>query len=662
MRKWLVILFLFCGLILKATDSNYYFSNDGDDDTGDGSIETPYASITKLNTIVLAADDTVFFARGDIFRGQVTVSASGTDGHYIVFRPYGTGDKPKLTRSTQAITWGNISGNLWGSATAVTDPYNTTSYDAEIWFEELAGTVSWGNPKKTWDSDLSNLTEEYDWTWHGDSVYVYAETDPDMRYSAVEVPQGDYNIYLNGKDYITIDSLDLRYCILANIKALYNVAARTGLEVKYCDISYNGYRGSAVGYGISSWYSDSHYHHNVIHDVGRRGIDVNLIIASQTMTDVIIENNEIYGCHHSGIDVSTSAASDVIDGVIIRNNLIYEKTTHPYWTYEQTMLPIYLGNAGSGATVKNVYIYNNVIRDARRGHIQLYKSDSIYIWNNTLTNADISTYDDLTGQIYMSYNTNTWIKNNILYNTSANNNSLHNYSLVVKGFLAATLTTTYSDYNLFYCPAETMIQWNNVSYLQNQWSTYKTATGQDGNSPSPADPVFTTEFTDLTLQAGSTAIGAGIGVGINTDYEGNEVNSPSDLGAYAYDSDPPDPPGLPTVTTTAITSYTSVYAEGAGNVTSDGGGTITDRGVVWGTSANPTTSNSKASTTGTTGSYSVRLRNLSGGTTYHYRAYTTNESGTAYGEDKTFTTDERSLNKSTNGKILRYNGKTINIR
>ncbi|MFT3753405.1 MAG: FISUMP domain-containing protein [Paludibacter sp.] len=93
---------------------------------------------------------------------------------------------------------------------------------------------------------------------------------------------------------------------------------------------------------------------------------------------------------------------------------------------------------------------------------------------------------------------------------------------------------------------------------------------------------------------------------------------------------------LPTLTTTAPTGITYTTAIGGGNITTDGGAAITARGVCWSTTANPTVSNSK-STSGTgTGTFTASIMGLTVNTTYYVRAYATNSSGTAYGEQLVF--------------------------
>ena len=97
---------------------------------------------------------------------------------------------------------------------------------------------------------------------------------------------------------------------------------------------------------------------------------------------------------------------------------------------------------------------------------------------------------------------------------------------------------------------------------------------------------------------------------------------------------------LPTVTTTSATSVTETSAVTGGNVTSDGNATVTERGVVYATTQNPTTSNTKVTSGSGTGSYTCNLSGLQPNTTYYVRAYAINSKGTAYGTQVTFTTTE----------------------
>ena len=95
---------------------------------------------------------------------------------------------------------------------------------------------------------------------------------------------------------------------------------------------------------------------------------------------------------------------------------------------------------------------------------------------------------------------------------------------------------------------------------------------------------------------------------------------------------------IPTITTSSATSISYTSATVGGTVTDDGGATVTERGVVYSTTSNPTTSNSKVVSGSRKGLFTCSLNDLQESTTYYVRAYAVNQKGTAYGEEKSFTT------------------------
>lgn len=96
----------------------------------------------------------------------------------------------------------------------------------------------------------------------------------------------------------------------------------------------------------------------------------------------------------------------------------------------------------------------------------------------------------------------------------------------------------------------------------------------------------------------------------------------------------------PTVTTAEATSVTTNSAVTGGNVTSDGGASVTARGVCWSTSQNPTISGNHTTDGNGTGEFTSSLTGLEENTTYYVRAYATNSEGTSYGSQKSFTTSQ----------------------
>ena len=112
-------------------------------------------------------------------------------------------------------------------------------------------------------------------------------------------------------------------------------------------------------------------------------------------------------------------------------------------------------------------------------------------------------------------------------------------------------------------------------------------------------------------------------------------------------------PNVPTVTTSSISAITGNSATGGGNVASDGGASVTTRGVCWSTSQNPTTSNSVSASGYGTGSFSCSLNGLDPMTTYYVRAYATNSSGTGYGNQISFTTIHN-IGEAFGGGVIFY--------
>jgi starch-binding outer membrane protein SusE/F len=98
------------------------------------------------------------------------------------------------------------------------------------------------------------------------------------------------------------------------------------------------------------------------------------------------------------------------------------------------------------------------------------------------------------------------------------------------------------------------------------------------------------------------------------------------------------PLAFATVKTDAATKVEKTTATLHGVVLYNGGGTISERGFCYGTSANPTLSNTKITVAAGKDSISADVTGLTMVTTYHVRAFVTNEAGTNYGADVSFLT------------------------
>ena len=196
------------------------------------------------------------------------------------------------------------------------------------------------------------------------------------------------------------------------------------------------------------------------------------------------------------------------------------------------------------------------------------------------------------------------------------------------------------------------------------------ATGVGGNQAdnsatnSGATYVFTRSGTTWTQQAYLKASNTGTGdyfgywvalsgdtVAVSAFFEDSSttgVNSTpneaaADSGA-AYVFTGLAPSTVPIVAAPTSTQVTTTTATLGGNVTHDGGATITARGVVFAETATNNhpqlgdTGVSNVAGTGTTGDFTVAISSLSPGTAYSFAAYATNSVGTGYSVTGSFTT------------------------
>lgn len=137
------------------------------------------------------------------------------------------------------------------------------------------------------------------------------------------------------------------------------------------------------------------------------------------------------------------------------------------------------------------------------------------------------------------------------------------------------------------------------------------------------------------------------GLNVNTNYY-VRAYATNEIGTfYGEEKNFNTTTGLPVITTKDITSVHPLSATCGGVVTSDNGFAVTARGICWSLVQNPTIDDDHTSNGSGTGEFYSMMDNLQNATTYHVRAYATNSKGTAYGEDKSFTTTSGIITVST---------------
>jgi uncharacterized protein (TIGR02145 family) len=107
----------------------------------------------------------------------------------------------------------------------------------------------------------------------------------------------------------------------------------------------------------------------------------------------------------------------------------------------------------------------------------------------------------------------------------------------------------------------------------------------------------------------------------------------------------------PTLNTSPVTYISDQTVSCQGNITDDGGAAVTDRGICWSTTHNPTTSQNSISGGSGTGSYTCTIPGLAHNTTYYVRSYAINSAGTGYGPEISFRTWNAEMLTDIDGNV-----------
>jgi uncharacterized protein (TIGR02145 family) len=100
----------------------------------------------------------------------------------------------------------------------------------------------------------------------------------------------------------------------------------------------------------------------------------------------------------------------------------------------------------------------------------------------------------------------------------------------------------------------------------------------------------------------------------------------------------PEPGHPPVLSTKNIFSLSPTTVYSGGEVTSDGGSAVTEKGLCWNTIQSPTIYDNKIVAGAGTGHFKSKITGLTPSSTYYIRAYATNNIATSYGNEFVFKT------------------------
>ena len=149
--------------------------------------------------------------------------------------------------------------------------------------------------------------------------------------------------------------------------------------------------------------------------------------------------------------------------------------------------------------------------------IDAWNAKDVEIYNNTVYNIGGDAAAGYCIRIHFAHN--AIVKNNICHTATTH---------LIFDDESDTPTV---DNNLYFPDGATAFKWDVTT---SNFADWKTNSGHDANSPTPADPLFVDkDNADFLLQSGSPAIEAGIDVGLTQDFAGVTVphGATPDIGA-----------------------------------------------------------------------------------------------------------------------------------
>jgi hypothetical protein len=340
---------------------------------------------------------------------------------------------------------------------------------------------------------------------------------------------------------------------------------------------------------------------------------VDSVVLPSILNGCQIYNNKVYHTGYDGIQVASAL------NLSVHNNLVQYDSQQGV---ASQMSGILIGGGSQGDC------YDNYIEYGKGDGIENLGLGGYKIYNNVVSNAGYNFYPG--NQSYPKYG----IYSNDCSATQGSEfdimfNTIINPKTIGIDFASEKATASIVEDNAIINPGQA------GSYIVNNGCS--TLTIRNNYTSLTIGPAM---FMDTTYRTnpGSPLINAGYAdtKGITLDKFGSarSQGSAPDIGVY----ESPGTSGIPTVTTDSITGITQTTAIGGGIVTSIGGSNVTARGVCWNTSPNPVNSGNHTSDGTGSGAFTSSITGLIAGTLYHVRAYATNSTGTAYGNDLAFTT------------------------
>jgi parallel beta-helix repeat protein len=534
--------------------ATYYVDATGGNDSNAGTaINSAWKTISKVNSFSFSPGDSILFKCGETWREQLTVPSSGSTGNPITFGAYGSGANPIINGAnviTPGTSWSATVGkaNVWQAAGVTATGYSGGD-PKQVFFNGVRGI------RKT---SIYLLSANAEWFWSDNSLYVYADADPDTKWTApgVEPTIRNFGMEISGKKYITVNNLKFMQGMWSGINM--GDTPDSAIFVDNNAVSDNYQKGIRAASTTGS-NDNITITNNTVFNNGSSGIDIYKANNSLIDSNLVYENSKLF---YTGEEASFQFSGGIYifgdDGTKASNNTVSNNTVHDNYGsagQDETGKGIWTDTVSTGNIIKYNLTYGNwgpgIYIESSDGVSAYYnisygdnptrtQGGSIYIHGGTLGAHNNLVYNNTVygGRVGIRIASNgvagdvtgNLIKNNISYG-----NSVRAFSAFLGGENDGTMGSgNVYTYNAFGPEAANFIEWGNVTY-KSTYVAWETAYGSTTHSVQ-GNPKFTSTL-NFNLQSSSPCIDAGTDVGLTRDYiRNNKWGANWDIGAYEWRS------------------------------------------------------------------------------------------------------------------------------
>ena len=417
--------------------TTYYVKNEGNDSLDGLSDATAWETIDHVNSINFQPGDSILFKAGGVWREQITVSKSGSEGNPITYSSYGSGPKPVINLAKTIINWNVYSGNIY-VADVDFDIY-------QVFIDDKFMTLAhYPNNGYLWaDEDTPDSEQNY-------------LIDNNLGLSVDQVVGAD--IFLWGVDWKIDESRVIDYIgnkitfegwtnCCTNYPMKKNKKYYLANKLWMLDKAGEWYYDNSLN-KLYVWMLDSSHPTNYKIEGSKYlyGFHIN------NQENIIIDNFEIRNSVHSGVFIEDS------NNFVISNNDIINSGTMKYYDYwEETGNGMYiLDKVGNSFGYETSFILNNTIKNIIHKGIRVKGFSGVSIENNLVENVGIIGSDVYcpktgTGILISSNSPNALIKGNIINDIGYNGIFFNQQNTIIENNYITNTMQVLEDGGGIYC-------------------------------------------------------------------------------------------------------------------------------------------------------------------------------------------------------------------